>query len=994
MDFIIKRLNNRLDLCEPGEYDYILYLRERIEYSLYLCLGYLWKNIDIIPIKKRTEIISNLSNMSIGQMVSAIRELDINAELLVSQSSKDILNNYPSIRNSKIGHSYSMSNDIASSLSPFYDELYNKIPFLKENIDLIIVNKFEDNIYKGIRLSYDKNGEGERWSCPLDTFGVPEDNFPRTYILKNGRYYKISPFVHLEEQGLKNYVFISLSDKLRGKTKLCQLFENISAIESQSIRTDNYQIRVFPELICISESKENFSISCSNGTVMNNFTKNYFHYIDVGISKFVFDFLKHNRASVSATIWGHGGVGKTACIQSVCHDLFNDTKKSFSHIVFVTAKDREYVTTTGEIVLSKGNVRKYYEVIDTIANILFGTSLSNEEDSERLQDNEGMIRSFDERALIVIDDYETFDDIEKEKISSFIRSLDISHHKVVITTRNKRFVIGEEISSNELDIPNTKVFLESIIEKKYPSHYNKIKELLADQNTLDKIHAGTSGRPIFIYQFAHIYVQRGYNDEFLEGLKSSKNAKEFLYGRIYDYLSENAKMIFATLSVLLDDDLRFRSDILEFILSKSISDKEKFYTGFEELQDLRIIEGYSEVSWRVYSSELKEIMDIHYKEYSQAFRVTIKNLLESLGGKSISGSVMEALLNEAHNSRPLGNEKETVEKYRRVLNTKECPYDIRKSALKSLAEYLSVNRLNTTSAVTVIEEYLSRFEDDAEIYRSYIYYLWATKYDEQKDFTDKTKAYDTILKFFNNPKHMKTVPENLAFFALGVGYCIDYDINLREYNENQALKLKQLNLAFKYFSKPLFEYVKKNSLYDESPSVRHNIRVALLQTLNLCSELGKTDVTSDKIEYGLDICSYMNQTELPDAFNGKVINSYKNLNYLIERRFPNKMHTPILTTNYSSIIDSWEEEVVSYSVEDIVNVNIIGIRPFGAIAHFGKNLTGLIHISEIDYRYIYDIEDEFEIGESCRAMIMNIDRKEKKIGLSTKGLGKFSLLGN
>ena len=75
MDYILRRIENNLSLSDPGSYDYITYLRTRIEYSLFLCLG-LWKNFDQLAPEKQQSIVSNLNNLSIGSAIAAIRDLD------------------------------------------------------------------------------------------------------------------------------------------------------------------------------------------------------------------------------------------------------------------------------------------------------------------------------------------------------------------------------------------------------------------------------------------------------------------------------------------------------------------------------------------------------------------------------------------------------------------------------------------------------------------------------------------------------------------------------------------------------------------------------------------------------------------------------------------------------------------------------------------------------------------------------------------------------
>lgn len=984
MDFILKRIENKLLLSDPGSYDYITLLRARIEYCLFICLGYLWKNIEAISQEERDRIFADLNNLAIGSAVNAIHCLDISNELL-NKKTRKILDNYPSIRNSKIGHGYAMAEDIASSLTPLYNDFIQNIPLLKADCDIVIVKNYNPvtNIYTGIRIPFDKNGEGERWSCPAEVFEYKEDAFPRTYIFYNNKYYKLFPFIFVDEMRVEPYVFSSLIEKTVGKTKLCPIFYGVSGSDTIEM--------ICKELVCLYDKDDYRMYSKSNGTIMNNFRPNYTQYIDVGIRHLVMTFLDKNRAYVTATIWGHGGVGKTACIQSVCFNLFNDTKKRFSYIVFVSAKDREYNVKTGKIGTTERNVRLYSEIIQTIAETVFDYRESLIEDPDKIKEYEDKISVFKDSLLIVIDDYETFEDSEKEKISAFTSSLDAQYHKVIVTTRNKRFVIGEAIPSNEFDASLTKSFIKEVFKADYSEHLAGIEKLLSDSAILDKIQKATSGRPIFIYQFINLYVQRGYQKELIEGIRTSEDAQEFLYGRIAKHLRSNTQYLFATISILVDDDLQFNFEVLEFVLGKTITEKHQFEASIDELLDQKVIERNNDVYGRVYSAELLRIMTARYNEYPQDFRYTVKNLLDSIGGKDIKGSILEAMLAQADKSRTFGNEKETVEKYRRVLNSNKCPYDLRKNAIKRVADYLSNSRLNPMAAIDIIEEFLPSFVDDPEIYSIYVILLWS------QGTSEKEKAVKTFRSFFAKDRNKKTSTENLTFFALGTGYCIDFDIQYREY-ENEDLRKQQYCTIFNEYGRELFDFLKNNPFLKGKAALFHNIRVALIQTLKLCYGLRKYEKSSAKIRYGLEICKWLKNNGLRDPFLSQVNRLHGELEKALggQRTAKDISKLSVFQSedlsgfkNDSDDISSFLSDSGRHVVGDIIDVKIQRIMPYGALANIGGSMNGLIHISEIANRYIENIHDEFAVGDICTARIIAIDEVSKRISLSTKGLGKF-----
>ncbi|WP_313180911.1 hypothetical protein, partial [Lacrimispora sp.] len=77
MDFVLTKLNRLIEVSEKKTVERQTLLRERLEYILFLILGYLWnENFDDIEIEKKVKIVENLHKISIGEVVSAIRELD------------------------------------------------------------------------------------------------------------------------------------------------------------------------------------------------------------------------------------------------------------------------------------------------------------------------------------------------------------------------------------------------------------------------------------------------------------------------------------------------------------------------------------------------------------------------------------------------------------------------------------------------------------------------------------------------------------------------------------------------------------------------------------------------------------------------------------------------------------------------------------------------------------------------------------------------------
>lgn len=86
--------------------------------------------------------------------------------------------------------------------------------------------------------------------------------------------------------------------------------------------------------------------------------------------------------------------------------------------------------------------------------------------------------------------------------------------------------------------------------------------------------------------------------------------------------------------------------------------------------------------------------------------------------------------------------------------------------------------------------------------------------------------------------------------------------------------------------------------------------------------------------------------------------------------------------------DAWQDkqkDIISrYQVGSVVEGAITAITGFGLFINFDNNLEGLIHISELAWQRIDDINELYKIGDTIKAEIISIDGS--KIFLSAKKL--------
>ncbi|WP_392454162.1 S1 domain-containing post-transcriptional regulator GSP13 [Chryseomicrobium aureum] len=76
----------------------------------------------------------------------------------------------------------------------------------------------------------------------------------------------------------------------------------------------------------------------------------------------------------------------------------------------------------------------------------------------------------------------------------------------------------------------------------------------------------------------------------------------------------------------------------------------------------------------------------------------------------------------------------------------------------------------------------------------------------------------------------------------------------------------------------------------------------------------------------------------------------------------------------------------NYKVGDVVTGIVTGIQPYGAFVSLSDDTQGLIHISEITYGYVRDINDFLQVGQAVKVKVLEIDKRESKISLSLRAL--------
>jgi len=238
---------------------------------------------------------------------------------------------------------------------------------------------------------------------------------------------------------------------------------------------------------------------------------------------------------------GPGGVGKTALAIRAGHFA---SDKTYPTKIFLSAKVRE-LTPQGEQDLEDFTLPNFMALITDLAKEL------GEEDIERIDPNErvkAVRRALENsHALIIIDNLETFDEKERDRIFQFLKRLPRSC-KAIVTSRRRTDVAAKIIRLERL---------------KKQDAFNLIAKL-AERNTIlartsererQSLYEVTKGNPLLIEWTAGQLGRteskcRTINDacKYLESAPGDNDPLEFIFGDLLDTFTDQEIEVLATLT--------------------------------------------------------------------------------------------------------------------------------------------------------------------------------------------------------------------------------------------------------------------------------------------------------------------------------------------------------------------------------------------------------------------------------------------------------------
>jgi small subunit ribosomal protein S1 len=84
--------------------------------------------------------------------------------------------------------------------------------------------------------------------------------------------------------------------------------------------------------------------------------------------------------------------------------------------------------------------------------------------------------------------------------------------------------------------------------------------------------------------------------------------------------------------------------------------------------------------------------------------------------------------------------------------------------------------------------------------------------------------------------------------------------------------------------------------------------------------------------------------------------------------------------------DPWEGVLKKYRRGQVVKGTVTNVTDFGVFLEIEKGVEGLIHVSEISKDKVDNLKEFAKIGDDLEVLIISIDRRSRKIGLSIRDL--------
>jgi len=275
---------------------------------------------------------------------------------------------------------------------------------------------------------------------------------------------------------------------------------------------------------------------------------------------------------------GPGGIGKTALAVRAAHVV---PAAHFSHKLFLSAKVRE-LTPTGEQVLEDFMLPNYMMLLTELGRELGDENTGHVDPSQRANAVRRLLG--DVRALIVIDNVETFPESERVRLYQFLARLPATC-KAIVTSRRRSDIDARVIRLDRLPQQDALDLLAEL------AHSNARLRNVGQQQLVD-LYELTNGNPLIIKWVAGQLGRSGSHYRniedacaFLKGipLASSNDPLEYVFGDLLDTFTDSETAVLSALALFTQPaSLQWVADIAGLTASVTL-------TALEDLTDRALL---------------------------------------------------------------------------------------------------------------------------------------------------------------------------------------------------------------------------------------------------------------------------------------------------------------------------------------------------------------------------------------------------------------------
>ena len=251
------------------------------------------------------------------------------------------------------------------------------------------------------------------------------------------------------------------------------------------------------------------------------------------------DVLKPEVRSWGALIDGPGGIGKTALAVAAGHGA---PESDFRLKLFLTAKVRE-LKPSGEVALKDFRLHDFMELLKELAHALDEPDIPRLPEEERVRALSNALTG--RRALLIIDNLESFSEEERNRVYGFLERLP-DGCKAIVTSRRRGTIDARAIRLDRLGRDEALQLLEELAK-------NNGRLARADKAARTALYETTNGNPLLL-RWSAGQLGRGSCRTLIDACKFLRNAPkgndplEYVFGDLLESFTESETCVLAALS--------------------------------------------------------------------------------------------------------------------------------------------------------------------------------------------------------------------------------------------------------------------------------------------------------------------------------------------------------------------------------------------------------------------------------------------------------------